>query len=90
MPDWKPNTSPSNAARVSSVTMQAIRALDQATTPAEVRRLHDHWMDFAREARVCRQIVEHMADKRRGLLAGFEAPPPPRDWKFAAAGEGDR
>ena len=75
--------------RCAEHTMGIIRAMDDATTPQALKRLHDDWLTHAQQNRVAPQIRQHMMDKYRGLLALFEIPDGPPDRKSAASG-GDR
>lgn len=73
--------------QIADRTMRLIGALDAARSPAEVKRLCGDWFAWADGAGVCRQIREHVIDKRKGLLAGMEPEPRPVDRKAAAAGD---
>jgi len=86
--DWYPDNSPHAATLIAHRTLDAIREMDAARTQAEIRRLFDEWMKFARSHRVCRQICEHMADKKKLRLKALDDDRPrPRDWQRAAAAD---
>lgn len=76
----------SDAKAIADRTMRLIGALDAARSAAEVRRLCEAWFDWADGIGVCRQIRQHVADKRRTLLAELEPSSRPADRKAAAAG----
>ena len=86
--DWYPDNSVQTARLITSHTLDVMREMDNATKPAEVKRLFDDWVRFARSHRVCRQICEHMVDKRKHLLQALDDDrPPPRDWQREAAAD---
>lgn len=72
--DWQPDNRPEAAFRIAEHTQRVIESMNRAATKAEVKVLFDDWMRFARDNRVCRQICEHMIDKRRVLVGEFDKP----------------
>jgi hypothetical protein len=72
---------------ISDRTMLLIGALDRTSSPREVKQLCVDWFAWADQARVCRQIREHVLDKRKMLLAGMEPETRPMDRKSAAAAD---
>lgn len=82
---WKPDNSPDAALRIAAHTMEVIAQMNHASTPREVKAIFDTWWTYARNNRVCRQICEHMLDKRK-VLTGDKPKPTPEPVKRTAEG----
>lgn len=76
--DWRPDNRPDAAETIAYHTQAVITAMNAATTAPQVKQLFDDWWKFARDRRVCQQIVDHMVGKRKELVGDFERPRAPR------------
>ena len=71
---WKPDNTPDAALRIAAHTMAVIAQMNHASSPREVKAIFDAWWTYARDNRVCRQICEHMLDKRKVLTSDKPKP----------------
>jgi len=72
--DWQPDNRPEAAVRIAHHTAQIIDAMNRVADARAVKQLFDDYMKFARDHRVCSQIVQHMVDKRRILVGEMDRP----------------
>ncbi len=76
--DWRPDNRLDAAETIAHHTQAMITAMNAATTAPQVKQLFDDWIKFAKDHRVCQQIVDHMVAKRAYLVGDFERPRAPR------------